>query len=91
MKRPRRILLAIPEPLRIPGSVLRKVSALCRSSGARLELFHATELGVVAAIEKQRKQLERMSRSPLLSGIRVTTCVSEDRPPHEAIVRRALA
>ena len=91
MKRPRRILLAISEPLRIPGSVLRKVGALCRSSGARLELFHATELGVVAAIEKQRKQLERMGRSTLLDGIRVTTCISEDRPPHEAIVRRTLA
>jgi universal stress protein E len=87
----RRILLAVREPLRVPAPIMRKVSALCRSSGATLELFHATELGVVAAIEKQRRELDRMARSALLDGIRVTTCVSEDRPPHEAVVRRVLA
>jgi universal stress protein E len=90
MQRLRRILLAVREPLRVPAPILRKVAGLARLSGATLEIFHATELGVVAAIEQQQRQLERIARSPWLKGVRVSARVSEDRPPHEAIVRRTL-
>lgn len=38
-----------------------------------------------------RRRLERMARSSLLRGCRIRVCVALGSPPHEAIVRRALA
>ena len=90
-KEPRRILLAIRAPLRVSPGILRKVAKLCRSSGARLELFHAAEVSGVEALRFIQERLDRIADSPLLRNIRVSARVVEDRPPHEAIVRRAVA
>ena len=90
-KEPRRILLAIRAPLRVSPGVLRKVAKLCRSSGARLELFHAAEVSGVEALRFIEERLYRIAESPLLRNIRVSAHVVDDRPPHEAIVRRAVA
>jgi universal stress protein E len=38
-----------------------------------------------------QRQLDRFKRSPYLEGLRVTSHIGWDYPPHEAIVRRALA
>lgn len=40
---------------------------------------------------KYRQRLERFARDESLSGVRVTCTASWDYPPHEAIIRRALA
>ena len=89
--RPRRILFALRAPLHVAPGLLRKVARLCRSSGASLELFHATEASGVEALRYIQEHLDRIADSPLLRNVRVSTCAVEDRPPHEAIVRRALA
>jgi universal stress protein E len=75
------------------------VAAIARAVGARVELFHAEMPPVVvpgaAPVPKSRysmtDRLERLTRSPHLKGLRVTGHLERDYPPHEAIIRRALA
>jgi universal stress protein E len=44
-----------------------------------------------AIVEKYRRRLERFSRDPSLRGVTVRCTAVWDYPPHDAIIRRALA
>lgn len=89
----RRILVALGHVERPSRALLRKAAAIARATGSSVELFHADasgrsgpELGKPAA-----RKLARLVGSPLFEGLRVTLHLDSDYPPHEAIVRRAIA
>src|SRR5678815_5026279 len=101
----RRILFAIrnPEATRQPGRA--KAIQVARACGATLELFHAINdplfVGLARSEENNvdalRERVENEARIPLVRlcelarkhGVRATSSVEWDYPPHEAIVRRA--
>lgn len=99
-KRIRRILVAVGHPDHPRSTPLRHVAAIARAYGARVELFHAVMPPVAAmpgtaSVGKDRSpltgKLERLARSPPLKGLAVTARLEQDYPPHEAIIRRAMA
>jgi universal stress protein E len=51
------------------------------------------EVGMLRAaiVEKYARRLERFARDPALRGVRVRCTAAWDYPPHEAIIRRAVA
>ena len=92
----RRILVAIRDLDRTARGALNKAASLARASGARIELFHALDLPASSGDTPSRasdpgRRLERLAHSPILAGLRVTSQVERDYPPHEAIVRRAIS
>jgi universal stress protein E len=96
----RRILVAIRDVRHAPQSELRKAGVLARACGASIELFHALgerDLGaswretLEDAATKGRQRLERFAREKSLRGLSVKCTTAWDYPPHEAIVRHAIA
>jgi universal stress protein E len=103
----RRVLFAMrnPEAARQPG--LAKAVQVARALGASLDLFHAitdpifVELMNIGdnTVDALRERVESEVRIPLTRhaaaarkhGIEVNCWVEWDYPPHEAVVRRALA
>jgi universal stress protein E len=103
----RRVLFAIRDPglARQPG--LAKAIQVARALGATLELFHALADAVIVepsrfeheAVDRLRERVEGQARTSLLRlcamagkhGVAASLAVEWDRPPHEAIVRRATA
>lgn len=90
----RRILVALRDPSRVPRAQLKKAARLARLAGASIELFHA--IGVVrvpgpdSIAVKAKRGLERLSRLPCFTGLKITSHMVWDYPPHEAVVRRIL-
>lgn len=89
----RKILVALGHVEHPSRALLHKAAAIARATGASIELFHADvsgqrgpELGKSAA-----RKLERLPGSALFKGLKVTLHLDNDYPPHEAIVRRAVA
>jgi universal stress protein E len=96
----RRILVALRDLRHAPRNELRKAGALARAARAGIELFHALGEGDLggslrATLEDSagvaRRRLERFARDKALQGLSVSCTTSWDYPPHEAIVRRAIA
>jgi|SRR5688572_13771794 universal stress protein E len=103
----RRILFAVrnPEAAQQPG--LEKALSIARAFGASLELFHAIAEPVYAqrlpvsdeTIDRLRERIEervrlRLARLTMVArerGLTVENFVAWDYPPHEAVVRRAVA
>ena len=77
----RRVLIAVknPDERRQPG--VDKAIDIARQLGASVELFHALDL--------RRARLERLAQQACKLGVKATSHVAWDFPPHEAIVRRA--
>ncbi len=90
----RRILVAVRDPVRVPRAQLKKAARLARLSGARIELFHS--LGSVRLpgrdpiAVKANRALERLKGQRCFAGLKVTSHMHWDYPPHEAVIRRAL-
>jgi universal stress protein E len=90
----RRILVAVRDPAKVPRAQLRKAARLARLTGARIELFHA--IGTVRVpgpdpgAVRVHRALERLKRAPYFSGLKITSHMHWDYPPHEAVIRRAL-
>lgn len=89
----RKILVALGHVEPPSRALLHKAAAIARATGSSIELFHADtsgrsgpELGQSAA-----RKLDRLSGSPVFKDVRVTVHQDSDYPPHEAIVRRAIA
>jgi len=89
----RKILVALGHVQHPSRALFRKAAAIARASGSSIELFHADvsgrsgpELGKSAA-----RKLDRLLASPWLEGLKVALHLDSDYPPHEAIVRRAIA
>lgn len=107
MKPIRRILVAIKEPGARRSPALEKAAQLAQACGAGIELFHAIgqpvflefelRAGSLEELRQLRKaevcrRLEKLAvRSRVPDGVTVGTSAHWDYPPHEAIVRRALA
>jgi universal stress protein E len=107
MKAIRKILLAVKDPdaRRQPG--IEKSIHIARSLGASLELFHAISSPVfldlqpltgttLAQLRDQatslsQQRLEKFVAAARKAGVEASCNVTWDYPPHEAIVRRALA
>jgi len=53
--------------------------------------FQEVETLRAAIVQKYERRLERVARDPALRGVTVRCTASWDYPPHDAIVRRALA
>jgi len=88
----RRILVAVADPHTLSRTALDTAAVLARSSGASIELFHAARSGTgEAALRRLRESLDRAAQSAVLRGCRVRTTAVAEAPPHESIVRRALA
>ena len=91
----RRILVAVRDFDRSSRGALLKAASLAATSGARIELFHALEWPAGGRFAPytadQRRRLERLAHIPAFAGLRVTAHLERDYPPHQAIVRRALA
>lgn len=51
----------------------------------------STQEAVEVAAQRSQRRLERLGQSNLLRGLKVRSFATWDYPPHEAIVRRALA
>jgi len=89
----RRILVAVGHVQRPSRALLHKAAAIAQATRASIELFHADLPAATSAhpAPAPATPLERLTRMPLFSGIKVTSCLEADYPPHEAIVRRAMA
>jgi len=88
----RRILVPIRDLQAVPSTTLRKAAALARTTGARIELFHAIEPAGSRGpenLDHAQQQLARIARSAWSRGCEVRTSVALESPPHEAIVKRA--
>jgi nucleotide-binding universal stress UspA family protein len=89
------ILVAIRDLDLSSRGALRKAASIAAASGARIELFHALEWPATSRFASytadQRRRLEHLARIPVFAGLPVTAHIERDYPPHEAIVRRALA
>lgn len=99
----RRILVAVKNPRQKNCPATAKAAVLARALGARLELFHAISEPVAfdafsaEAMEKHQQtqharhltRLEAIATGLRKSGIKVSTAVEWDHPPHEALVRHA--
>lgn len=101
----RRILIAVknPDERRQPG--VDKAIGIARQLGASVELFHAISTPVFLELEPltghslaqikreslalRRARLEKMAQQACKRGVKTTSHVAWDFPPHEAIVRRA--
>jgi universal stress protein E len=93
MPRIRRVLVALGHLKRPSRALLRKAAAIARATGSSIELFHADipdSSGTVTVASAARK-LQRLASSPFFKGLKVSSHLERDYPPHEAIVRRALA
>ncbi len=53
--------------------------------------FQEIETLRAAIAQKYQRRLERFARDPALRGVRVRCTASWDYPPHDAVIRRALA
>ena len=53
--------------------------------------FDEVETLRAAIVQKHQRRLERFAREPALRGVTVRCTASWDYPPHEAVIRRALA
>jgi universal stress protein E len=102
----RHILVAVGPPSATHARAIRRAAELATESGAALEFFHAIfnpyagdpvfvrqslDEQMDQSLEYARKRLERLAAPLRRKGLKVTTNVAWDYPPHEAIVRRALA
>ena len=91
----RRIVVAIRDLDQSSRGAMRKAASIAAATGARIELFHALEWpagGRFAPYTSDlRRRLERLARLPVFAGLRATAHLERDYPPHEAIVRRAIA
>jgi universal stress protein E len=105
MKPIRRILIAVknPDSRRQPG--IDKAIRIAKRLGASVELFHAISTPVFLELEPltgnslaqikreslalRRKRLEKIAHQARKHGVKATSHVAWDFPPHEAIVRRA--
>jgi len=101
----RRILIAVknPDERRQPG--VDKAIDIARKLGASVELFHAISAPVFLELEPltghslaqikresldlRRARLEKLAQRARELGVKATSHVAWDFPPHEAIVRRA--
>ncbi len=105
MKPIHRILCAIKDPDAARHTGIVKVIRLAEALGASVELFHALSRPVSLevnpspghtlddirrnALEHGRQALERFETIARRRGVRLTSSVAWDYPPHEAVVRRA--
>ncbi len=103
----RRILVAIKNPTARPFPAVTKAAQIATAFGSKIELFHdmTTTLytGFPGGIPSDAHAFEREHRAarldqlakiaaPLLDrGLRVSVAAEWDYPPHEAVVRRAVA
>ena len=101
----RRILIAVknPDSRRQPG--VEKAIGIARRLGATVELFHAISTAVFLELEPltghslaqikresldlRRSRLDKLAQRARKLGVKATSHVAWDFPPHEAIVRRA--
>lgn len=101
----RRVLIAVknPDERRQPG--VDKAIGIARQLGASVELFHAISAPVFLELEPltghslaqikheslalRRARLEKLAQRARQRGVKATSHVAWDFPPHEAIVRRA--
>jgi universal stress protein E len=101
----RRILIAVknPDSRRQPG--VDKAIRIARKLGASVELLHAISTPVFLELEPltghslaqikresldlRRRRLEKIAHRARRLGVKVSSHVAWDFPPHEAIVRRA--
>lgn len=94
MLRLRRILLALRGARRVSSAALRTTASIARQTGAIVELLYVMDresVGARVSPESVRQRLERLARSGPLRGCRVRVSVALGFPPHEQIIRRALA
>jgi universal stress protein E len=101
----RRILVAIKDPWARSLPALEKAGQLARALGARVELFYALSdplyidvaeaEGVSlssleqAAHARAAQRLDKLAQRLGKAGVRATSVVEWDFPPHEAIIRAA--
>src|SRR5690242_8055116 len=101
----RKILIAVknPDARRQPG--VDKAVHIAKRLGASVELFNAISTPVFLelepltghtvadirreALELRRKRLDKLAARARKRGVKATSAVEWDFPPHEAIVRRA--
>jgi universal stress protein E len=85
----RRILVAVRDPSAVSSVMLDKAATIARANGARVELFNA--VGLERFTERAQRQLARLAASRRFAKLKVSCHVQVDFPPHEAIIRRAMA
>jgi universal stress protein E len=106
MARIRRILVAVKDTSSRSLPAVHKAAQLARGLKAQLELFHtisepvyvdALSIAGQTVAQLQRKwsdahlrKLERLAEKLRAEGTKVTTAVSWDSPPYEAVVRQAI-
>ncbi len=107
MRRIRRILIAVKDPLARSSPAVTKGAQLAIALGAQLELFHALadplivregDRGLASPARRARREadhareaLERVAARIRRHGVDVHCHALWDHPVHEAIARRALA
>ncbi len=101
----RRILIAVKNPDSRSQPGVEKAIGIARRLGAAVELFHAISTPVFLELEPltgdslaqikresldlRRSRLDKLAQRARKLGVKVTSHVAWDFPPHEAIVRRA--
>jgi universal stress protein E len=101
----RRILVAVKDPWARSHPALEKSGQLARALGARVQLFHALSEPVyvdvaeaegvsVSSLERAAhaqaaQRLDTLAQRLGAAGVRATSVVEWDFPPHEAILRAA--
>jgi universal stress protein E len=105
MKSIRRILIAVKNPDSRRQTGVDKAIRIAKQLGASVELFHAIATPVFFELEPltgqslaqikresldlRHARLEKLAQQARKLGVKTTTHVAWDFPPHEAIVRRA--
>lgn len=83
---------ALARPAQARIELFHAIDALIPSRTLQWDMGgNATRQSVEEITAKRQRQLDRFKHSRLLEGLRVTSHIGWDYPPHEAIVRRALA
>ncbi len=102
----RQILVAVKDPEAKSLPAVTKAAQLARAWNARLELFHAIDVPIPAALfgvpggspqeiesawrNRVTRQLEEIAATLRRRGLRVSTAAEWDHPVYEAIIRRAV-